>query len=92
MSEILFTDYKGKVPNLSDVYYREFTARGETVTALVQIIKKDGELIITLEKVNKKNMIRFGGKEKVTEDIQKRIIEKNYDLLIDEGESMALVI
>ncbi len=92
MSEILFTDNKGNCPNLSNAYDRQFTARGLTITAVVRLLKKEGNIIATLEIVNGKNMIRLGGIEKVKEAIEKRGKEKNYDLLISEGESMVLVV
>jgi len=90
MPEFIFSNDKGKFPGLADTYKRQFSARGETLTALVLLTKKGGKLAIAITWMNRKNIARFGGKQRLTEAIKKRIIEKNYDLFVEEGKSVIM--
>ena len=92
MSELLFADNKGKFPELAEAYKRQFSARGQAITAMVVLTKKDGEMEIDITWINKKNIIQLGGKQKITEAIKKRIVEKNYDLFVEEGQKLAIAI
>lgn len=87
MTEFIFKNDKGEFPDLADSYKRQFAARGETLTALVLLTKKDGKLETAITWMNKKNIARFGGKRRIIEAIKKRVIEKNYDLFVEEGKS-----
>ncbi|MBA7524253.1 hypothetical protein ES705_16390 [subsurface metagenome] len=53
MTEFIFKNDKGEFPDLADSYKRQFSARGETLTALVLLTKKDGKLEIAITWMNK---------------------------------------
>jgi len=92
MTEIIFSNKKGKFSDLAEIYKRQFSARGETVTALVLIRKKNDKLELEIKWLNSKNIARLGGKEKIKKIVKARIIEKNYDLLVEEDQTFALAI
>jgi len=92
MTEIIFSNKKGKFPDLIEAYKRQFSARRENVTALVFIRKKNDKLELEIKWLNPKNIARLGGKKKIKKLIKARIIEKNYDLFVEEGQTFALAI
>ncbi len=92
MTEIIFSNKKGKFSDLAEIYKRQFSSRGETVTALVLVRKKNDKLELEIKWLNPKNIARLGGKEKIKKLIKERIIEKNYDLFVEEDQIFALAI
>ena len=92
MPEFIFSNKEGKFPDLDESYIRHFAAKGYTPTGLVIIRKKDGELKLEIKWLNSENIARLGGKEKIKKLIKARIIEKNYDLFVEEDQTFALAI
>ena len=90
MVEIIFSNKKGKFPGIDEAI-RRAEASGETVTAFVLITKKNNKLEIKIDWQNLQNVARFGGKKEITKIIKNRIIEKNYDLLLEEGQTAVMI-
>lgn len=90
MVEIIFSNKKAEFPGLDEAI-RRAEASGETVTAFVNITKRNNKLEIEIKWQNLENVARFGGKEEVTKTIKNRIREKNYDLLLEEGQTAIMI-